>query len=70
MEEGDLCLVGKRQSPISIEYNIVPQQMPVLGWEVTGGYQGQLRITNVAAMGADARILELVRGQTVRRRFL
>lgn len=64
-EQEDACATGKRQSPISIEYNIVPKAMEVLGWEVTGGYQGQLRITNVEAMGADATILELVRGEAV-----
>jgi carbonic anhydrase len=32
---GDTCIDGKRQSPINIELNIQPAQLPLLAWRLT-----------------------------------
>jgi len=42
------CTLGKRQSPINIEFNIAPSPMPLLLWQVTSAATAQLRTAPIS----------------------
>ena len=42
------CTLGKRQSPINIEFNLAPSPLPLLLWQVTAATTAQLRTMPVS----------------------
>lgn len=59
-ETGDLCTLGKSQSPINIELNVEPAPLPVLAWRLTtpGMIDGALAPVEVEGQGKWLRVVD------------
>ena len=59
-ETGDMCTLGKSQSPINIELNVEPAALPVLAWRLTtpGMIEGALAPVEVEGEGKWLRVVD------------